>query len=106
MTIHFPNSTSPGSQVDTQLVRTSRNDGSPQGVGNTGSQPLNGNSEVSLSDTNVSALRTQLANLPSIRQERVLALQQAVHSGNYPVDGRQLADAIQADLFGPNNSGS
>lgn len=106
MNINFPNSNSPGSRADTQTVRRPRNDRSAQGVGNSASQPAAGHSEVSLSDTNVTALKAQLANLPSVRQNRIEALQQAIHNGTYQVNSRQLADAIQADLFGPSNTGS
>lgn len=106
MNINFPNSTAPGSRADAQGVRRSRNDRPAQGIGNTESQPAAGNSEVSLSETNVQALKAQLTSLPSVRQDRVEALQQAIHNGSYQVDSRQLADAIQADLFGPSNAGS
>ena len=106
MNINFPKSTSPGSQVDTPPVRTPRGVKSAEGAGSAGNQPVAGNSEVSLSETNVTALKAQLANLPSIRQDRVQALRQAIHSGTYQVSGKQLANAIHADLFGPTNSGS
>lgn len=106
MNINFPNSTAPGSRSDAQAVRRSRNDRSAQGVGSSASQSVSSNSEVSLSDTNVAALKAQLANLPSVRQNRVAALQQAIHNGSYQINSRQLADAIQSDLFGPGNAGS
>lgn len=106
MNINFPNSTSPGSQVDTQRVQKPRGDQSTQYAKNRGIQPGASNSEVSLSDTTVQALKAQLGNLPSVRQNRVQALQQAVSSGTYQVNSRQLADAIQADLFGTANTGS
>jgi len=103
--INFPNSTAPGSRSDAQAVRRSRNDRSAQGMGSSAIQAA-ANSEVSLSDTNVAALKAQLANLPGVRQDRVEALQQAIQNGSYQVDSRQLADAIQSDLFGPSNGGS
>jgi flagellar biosynthesis anti-sigma factor FlgM len=104
--INFPNSTSPVSKVDAQRVRKPEDDKSTQEVGNTGTQLVASNSEVSLSETTVQALTAQLANLPGVRQDRVQALRQAIHNGTYQVSSRQLADAIQADLFGPTNSGS
>ncbi|MEJ2010512.1 MAG: flagellar biosynthesis anti-sigma factor FlgM [Acidobacteriota bacterium] len=106
MNINFPNSTSPGSRADSQGVRRSGNGRPAQVAGNTAGQPAKGNSEVSLSDRNVTALAAQLANLPSVRQDRVEALQQAIHNGSYQVNSRQLADAIQADVFGPSDAGS
>ncbi len=106
MNINFPNSTSPGSQVDAPRVRKPKDDQSTQEVGNAGIQPGAGNSEVSLSETTVLALKAQLANLPGVRQDRVRALQQAIHDGTYQVNSKQLARAIQADLFGPADSGS
>lgn len=106
MNINFPNSTSSGSRVEERPARTIRSDKSAQGVGNSESQPAVGNSEVSLSDTSVTALKAQLGNLPGVRQDRVSALRQAIHNGSYQINSRQLADAIQSDLFGPSNSGS
>lgn len=106
MNINFPNSTSAGSRADSQAVRTLRRSKAAGTVGKSQSQAVAGNSEVSLSDTSVTALKAQLADLPSVRQDRVAALQQVVHNGTYQVNSRQLADAIQSDLFGPSNSGS
>ncbi len=106
MNINFPQSTSPGSQVDTPSVRIARGVKSKQEAGSAGNQPVADHSEVALSETTVTALKAQLASLPSIRQERVQALQQAIHNGTYEVSGKQLANAIHADLFGPANSGS
>lgn len=106
MNIHLPKSTSPGSQVDAQPVRASRGDKTAQGAGSSGTELAGGNSAVSLSDTTVTALKAQIANLPSVRHERVQALQQAIHTGTYRVSSKQLANAIQSDLFGGGNSGS
>lgn len=106
MNINFPKSTLPRSPVDMQPVRTSRGDKSTLGTGSAGNQPVADNLEVSLSETTVTALKAHLASLPSTRQERVQALQQAIHNGTCEVGGKQLANAIHADLFGPANSGS
>lgn len=48
----------------------------------------------------ISALATQLGNFPSVRQERVQALRQAVRSGNHHVDATQVAQSMLGDLYG------
>lgn len=106
MNINFPKSTSPAQQADVQSVRTSKGSKTVQGAGSSGSEPVGGNSEVSLSETSVTGLKAQIANVPSVRQEKVQALQQAIHNGTYQVSGKQLANAIHSDLFGGGNSGS
>lgn len=106
MNINFPNSTASGARVDSQIVGTPGRSKGAEAAGSGASEAAAGHSEVSLSDTNVAALKAQLGNLPSVRQDRVAALKQAVHNGTYQIDSRQLADAIQSDLFGPGNSGS
>ncbi|MGH9325412.1 MAG: flagellar biosynthesis anti-sigma factor FlgM [Terriglobia bacterium] len=104
MNIGFPNSTSSSSQVgDSQQVRSASNKPAQSG----GSAGTEQGVEVSLSETGIQALTTQLASLPSIRQDRVQALQQAVSNGTYQVSNKQIANAIHADLFGASSdSGS
>ena len=48
----------------------------------------------------ISALATQLGNFPSVRQERVQAVRNAVQSGTYKVDSSQVAQSMLGDLFG------
>ncbi|MGO8789738.1 MAG: flagellar biosynthesis anti-sigma factor FlgM [Terriglobia bacterium] len=49
----------------------------------------------------VQQLKTQLANLPDVSQERTQALQKAVQDGTYEVDTGKIADAMLTDLVGP-----
>ena len=51
-------------------------------------------------------LAAHLTSLPDVRQERVTALRQAVHSGQYQVSNQQIADAIHANLLVPGSAGS
>ena len=106
MNINFPKSTSPASQSDVQSVRTPRGDKAAQGTGNSGSAQVGENSVVSLGDTTVTGLKALISNQPGVRQDRVQSLQQAIHNGTYQVSGKQLANAIHADLFGGGKSGS
>ena len=53
----------------------------------------------------VQQLKTQLASLSDVRQERVQALQKAVQEGTYEVGAGSIADAMLSDLVGP-QSGS
>lgn len=100
MNIGFPNATSStNSPVETQK-RTSSAASSPASAGAAQATP-----EVSLSQTGVQGLKAQLASVPSIRQERVQALQKAVESGSYKPSNQEIASAIHADLFGaPSNT--
>jgi flagellar biosynthesis anti-sigma factor FlgM len=105
MNIGFPDATSSSSKVDSQKPVRSSNSGSTQAPESGGVSAQN--PEVSLSQTGVQALKAQLANLPSIRQERVQALQQAVGNGAYKPSSQEIAAAIHADLFGaPSTPGS
>jgi flagellar biosynthesis anti-sigma factor FlgM len=49
----------------------------------------------------VQDLKAQLADLPEVRLERVQELQKAVSNGTYEVDSGKIADAMMADLAGP-----
>lgn len=106
MNINFPKSTSPGAQVDSQPVQATRSGKSAQVAATSGNQQVGSDSQVSLSDTNVRFLKAQLANLPSVRQDRVQSLQQAIHNGTFKVSSKELADAIHSDLFGSEGAGS
>jgi flagellar biosynthesis anti-sigma factor FlgM len=107
MNISFPDSTTPSTQADnTQAVRTSKST-SGQFQGNTAGIQDTSSTEVSLSDISVQALAAQLANVPSVRQQQVQALQKAVENGTYNPSSQQIAAAIHEDLFGaPSNTGS
>ncbi|MGH9350777.1 MAG: flagellar biosynthesis anti-sigma factor FlgM [Terriglobia bacterium] len=104
MNIGFPDAASSSSQVEKQKPARSTNTGPAQAPENTG--VLQSTPEVSLSQTGVQALKAQLANVPSIRQERVQALQKSVENGTYKPSNQEIASAIHADLFGaPSNTG-
>lgn len=100
MNISFPNSATSSSKVDSE--QRVQNQNGPRSTENTGITP----SDVSLTGPTVQALRTQLAAVPTVRQERVAALRQAVNSGQYSPTGQQIADAIHSDLFGGPNGGT
>ncbi|MGH9396955.1 MAG: flagellar biosynthesis anti-sigma factor FlgM [Terriglobia bacterium] len=107
MNISFPNSTSSSSKVDSQQTVQPASKNSAQAAGGAGALQGAPGSEISLSGTGVQALKAQLATLPSIRQERVQALQKAVENGTYKASSQQIAEAIHSDLFGaPSNTGS
>jgi len=82
----------------------------PQRVGTTGpSQSQNEEGRVSLSPDQaqfsvdgetVQQLKTDLAALPDLRQDRVAALKQAIEAGSYNVSGQQIAQAMSSDLLG------
>jgi negative regulator of flagellin synthesis FlgM len=82
----------------------------PQGVGTTGrSQSQNEEGRVTLSPDQVQfsvdgetvqQLKTDLAGLPDLRQDRVAALKQAIDEGSYNVSGQQIAQAMSSDLLG------
>ena len=77
-------------------------------VGSADSSKVKGQSEspgLALDQTDLSAnlqkvkeLKTQLANLPDVRQERVMELRNAVSNGTYQVDSGKIADAMLTDL--------
>jgi flagellar biosynthesis anti-sigma factor FlgM len=50
--------------------------------------------QLSGAHTQVDALAAQAAQLPEIREERVLALRQAVESGQYSPSSEQVAGAV------------
>lgn len=107
MNISFPNSTSPSTKADNAQNTQPTKAKSGQVQGNTGGFDETSSAEVSLSDTSVQALAAQLANVPSVRQERVQFLQKAVENGTYNPGSQQIAAAIHEDLFGaPSNAGS
>jgi negative regulator of flagellin synthesis FlgM len=83
-------------------------------AGNANAPKIQGQSSVGFSEDaadlssdlqTVQQLKSQLANLPDVRQERVQALQKAVQDGTYEVGDGKIADAMLTDLVGP-QSGS
>ena len=82
----------------------------PQRVGTTGSAPaqnLGGtvaltpdSAQLSVDGEKVQQLKSGLAAMPDVRQDRVAALQQAITSGSYNVSGPQIAQAMPSDLLG------
>jgi flagellar biosynthesis anti-sigma factor FlgM len=82
----------------------------PQRVGTTGPSPnQNTGGSVGLSPDEVQfsvdgekvqQLKTDLAALPDLRQDRVTALKQALEEGSYNVSGEQIAPAMSSELAG------
>jgi flagellar biosynthesis anti-sigma factor FlgM len=107
MIISFPDSTSSATSLENQQpARTTTSSSTGKGEDAANLQESS-STEISLSSTGVQALRAQLTTVPSVRQERVQALQNAVGNGTYNPSSQQIADAIHADLFGgSSNSGS
>jgi len=56
--------------------------------------------QFSVDSEKVEQLKGNLAAVPDLRQDRVAALQQAIASGSYNVSGKQIAQAMSADLLG------
>jgi len=81
----------------------------PQGVGTTGAAPgqnegVSANlstdqAQCSVDSTKLQQLKSSLAGVPEVRQDRVAALQQAIASGSYKVSGQQIAESMSSDLF-------
>jgi flagellar biosynthesis anti-sigma factor FlgM len=82
----------------------------PQRVGTTGSSPaqnLGGtvaltpdSAQLSVDGGKVQQLKTDLAAVPDVRQDRVAALQKAISSGSYNVSDQEIAQALSSDLLG------
>ena len=82
----------------------------PQRVGTTASPPAEKQSgtaaltpdsaHLSVDGGKVQQLKTDLAPVPDVRQDRVAALQKAISSGSYNVSGQQIAQAMSSDLLG------
>ena len=66
-----------------------------------GSSAVQDSTQLSTGIQRVSALESQLAQLPDLRSERVAHLQQAIRSGNYAVSNDQIASAMLSDRLGP-----
>jgi len=54
--------------------------------------------ELSADSQKVQQLKSQLADLPDIRQDKVQQLQQQIKDGTYEVSANKIADAMLADL--------
>jgi flagellar biosynthesis anti-sigma factor FlgM len=106
MTVNLPNSTSSTNQADlNDPVRSVGSGTVAPGTQNAQAASESPSTKVTLSNTGVQALQSQLTTVPDIRQERVSALQKAVANGTYNPSGKQIADAIHEDLFGaPSNT--
>lgn len=82
----------------------------PQRVGTTGPSPSQNQGEVvgltpdevqfSVDGEKVQQLKTDLAAVPDLRQDRVATLKEAIASGSYSVSGQQIAQAMSSDLLG------
>jgi flagellar biosynthesis anti-sigma factor FlgM len=82
----------------------------PQRVGATGTSPSQNQGErvglspdevqLSVDGEKVQQLKAGLSGLPDLRQDRVVALQQAIEGGNYDVSSQQIAQAMSSELLG------
>jgi negative regulator of flagellin synthesis FlgM len=92
--ISFPDSQDPTNQIGD--VNGPKVQNQPANVGFAEDE-----TDLSASLHKVGELKTQLANLPDVRQERVQQLQEAITSGTYEVGAGKIADAMMTDLAGP-----
>lgn len=95
-TIQFPNDRQSARVTNAPAKST------PSPSSSSSSSSAAGEDTFSLSSAHgeVQALTANLANVPEVRSQRVAALQQRVHSGNYQPDSSKVADAIIADQTG------
>ena len=56
--------------------------------------------QLSVHNQSIQQLKSNLSQVPEVRQERVDALRQAVSNGSYQVSDQQLGDAIASDMLG------
>jgi len=56
--------------------------------------------QLSVNNNAIQQLKSNLSQVPEVRQDRVDALSQAVSNGTYQVSDQQLGDAIASDLLG------
>ena len=54
---------------------------------------------LSVDNETIQQLKSNLSQVPEVRQERVDALRQALSDGSYQVSDQQLSDAIGSDLL-------
>lgn len=87
--------------VQSEPIKSSRKpSGASTSSANTaGVLPAAGQDTVSISSTTaeIQALKAGLANVPEVRTDRVVALQERVNSGQYHPDSQNVADAMIAD---------
>ena len=76
----------------------------PAGTASSVPSTASGEDQAQLSGAHiqVQALAAQAQQLPEVREERVQALRQAVHSGQYQADPEKIAGALVAHMvLGP-----
>jgi flagellar biosynthesis anti-sigma factor FlgM len=81
----------------------------PQGVTTAGSLPSQNQGErrgvspdevqFSVDGEKVQQLKANLDGLPDLRQDRVVALRQAIEEGSYHVSSHQIAQAMSSELL-------
>jgi flagellar biosynthesis anti-sigma factor FlgM len=81
----------------------------PQRVGTTGPSPSQNQAErvglspdearFSVDGEKVQQLKADLSGLPDLRQDRVVALKQAIEEGSYNVSDQQIAQAMSSELL-------
>lgn len=60
--------------------------------------PEQDQAQLSVDNNTIQNLKTSLAQVPEVRQNRVNALRAAINSGSYQVSNQQLANAMGSDL--------
>lgn len=91
-------------QSGTQAAAEAERSNSRNSVANTATSAAKasalGEDQAQLSGAHieVQALTAQASQLPEVREERVQALRQAIHSGEYQVDPQKVAGALFSNL--------
>jgi len=62
--------------------------------------------QFSIDREKVQRLKSDLDDLPDLRQERVAVLRQALEAGSYKVPNQQTAEAMSSDLLGQRAMGA
>ena len=93
-----PNVPGPNSGTS-KRISDAQSAGSARSIDRAGNSASEG-TPIAGDSANISALATQLGNFPSVRQERIRPLRQAVQNGSYQVDAGKVAQSILADLQG------
>jgi flagellar biosynthesis anti-sigma factor FlgM len=91
-------------RIDLNLANTNSVESSPSTKNNgakshevAGSAATQDATQLSAGVQRVSALESQLAQVPEVRSERVAQLQDAIRNGNYSVTNDQIASAMLSD---------
>lgn len=99
-----PNSQSP-EQVQQGAVQDAKNSASQKAQQDSNAGATGGvQVQLSTSSNQVAALAQQAASAPAVRTDRVDALRQAIHNGDYSVSNEQVAAAMYSDMAASGNN--